>query len=157
MTHDEARIREFARSYTDAWCSHDPTKVAAHFVPDGTIAINGGDPTEVTEVARSFIDAFPDIQVFRLRSVSSHGRAVPLTSLVRTRCGSPDFSLSGTRVQAVVRANRPGSNANTNRWRSLTVRFERLRRSKQTRCWSPSSPYARRSYAPRLPGGGRSP
>jgi predicted ester cyclase len=64
MTQDEARVREFARSYTDAWCSHDPTKVAAHFVPGGTIAINGGDPTEVTEVARSFIDAFPDIQVF---------------------------------------------------------------------------------------------
>jgi predicted ester cyclase len=64
MAHDEARIRELARSYTDAWCSHDPTKVAAHFVPGGTIAINGGEPTEVTEVARSFIDAFPDIQVF---------------------------------------------------------------------------------------------
>jgi len=64
MAHDEARIREFARSYTDAWCSHDPTKVAAHFVPGGTIAINGGDPTVVTEVARSFVDAFPDIQVF---------------------------------------------------------------------------------------------
>ena len=64
MTHDEARIREFARSYTDAWCSHDPTLVADHFGPGGTIAINGGDPTEATEVARSFIDAFPDIQVF---------------------------------------------------------------------------------------------
>jgi SnoaL-like polyketide cyclase len=64
MTHDEARMREFARSYTDAWCSHDPAKVADHFVPGGTIAINGGAATEVTEVARSFIDAFPDIQVF---------------------------------------------------------------------------------------------
>ena len=63
MTHDEARIREFARSYTDAWCSHDPARVADHFVAGGTIVINGGDPTEVTEVARSFIDAFPDIQV----------------------------------------------------------------------------------------------
>ena len=64
MAHDEARIREFARSYTDAWCSHDPTRVADHFVEGGTIAINGGDHTEITEVARSFIDAFPDIQVF---------------------------------------------------------------------------------------------
>ena len=64
MAHDEARIREFARSYTDAWCSHEPKRVAGHFVPGGTIAINGGDPTEVTEVARSFIDAFPDIRVF---------------------------------------------------------------------------------------------
>jgi len=64
MAHDQARIREFARSYTDAWCSHDPTRVADHFVSGGTTAINGGDPTEVTEVARSFIAAFPDIQVF---------------------------------------------------------------------------------------------
>ena len=64
MAHDEARIREFARSYTDAWCSHDPTRVADHFVPGGTIAINGGDPTEAIEIARSFIDAFPDIRVF---------------------------------------------------------------------------------------------
>ena len=63
MAHDEARIRELARSYTDAWCSHDPTRVADHYVKGGTIAINGGDPTEVTDVARSFIDAFPDIQV----------------------------------------------------------------------------------------------
>jgi len=64
MAHDEARVRDLARSYTDAWCSHDPARVAAHFVPGGTIAINGGEPTEITEVARSFIDAFPDIEVF---------------------------------------------------------------------------------------------
>ena len=64
MALDQTRVREHARSYTDAWCSHDPARVAAHFASGGTIAINGGDPTEVTEVARSFIDAFPDIQVF---------------------------------------------------------------------------------------------
>ncbi|HEU5207103.1 MAG TPA: nuclear transport factor 2 family protein [Gaiellaceae bacterium] len=64
MAQDEARVRGFAHSYTDAWCSHDPTRVAAHFAPGGTIAINGGAPAEVTDVARSFIDAFPDIQVF---------------------------------------------------------------------------------------------
>jgi hypothetical protein len=64
MTLDRARIRDFARSYTEAWCSHDPTRVADHFVTGGTIAINGGEPTEITEVARSFISEFPDIQVF---------------------------------------------------------------------------------------------
>jgi hypothetical protein len=64
MAHDETRVREFARSYTAAWCSHDPARVADHFVKGGTIAINGGDPTEITEVARSFVDAFPDIEVF---------------------------------------------------------------------------------------------
>ena len=55
---------EFARSYTAAWCSRDPTRVAAHFAPDGTIAINGGEPAEMLGVARAFIDAFPDMLVF---------------------------------------------------------------------------------------------
>ena len=64
MSLDQDQVRDFARSYTEAWCSHDPASVAEHFVPGGTIAINGGAPTEVTEVARSFMAAFPDIQVF---------------------------------------------------------------------------------------------
>jgi nuclear transport factor 2 (NTF2) superfamily protein len=64
MTLDQARIRDFARSYTDAWCSHDPARVADHYAPGGTIAINGGEPTDITTVARSFISAFPDIELF---------------------------------------------------------------------------------------------
>jgi nuclear transport factor 2 (NTF2) superfamily protein len=64
MALDQARVNDFARSYTNAWCSHDPARVAAHYVPGGTIAINGGEPTEIMEVARSFISAFPDIEVF---------------------------------------------------------------------------------------------
>jgi nuclear transport factor 2 (NTF2) superfamily protein len=63
MAHDQAWVHEFARSYTDAWCSHDPAKVAEHYTPGGTIAINGGEPTDITEVARAFITAFPDIEV----------------------------------------------------------------------------------------------
>src|SRR5260370_2164378 len=63
MALDQARVRDLARSSTDAWCSHEPARVAAHYVPGGTIAINGGEPTEVTEVASSFISAFPDIEV----------------------------------------------------------------------------------------------
>jgi nuclear transport factor 2 (NTF2) superfamily protein len=64
MALDQARARDFARSYTNAWCSHDPARVAAHYVSGGTIAINGGEPTEIMEVARSFISAFPDIELF---------------------------------------------------------------------------------------------
>ena len=63
MAVDQDRVRDFARSYTEAWCSHDPARVAGHFAPGGTIAINGGGPTEITEVARSFISTFPDIEV----------------------------------------------------------------------------------------------
>jgi nuclear transport factor 2 (NTF2) superfamily protein len=61
---DQAQVRDLARSYTEAWCSHDPVRVAAHYVHGGTIAINGGEPTEATDVARAFISAFPDIEVF---------------------------------------------------------------------------------------------
>ena len=64
MAIDPDRVHELARSYTEAWCSHDPVRVAAHYRPGGTIAINGGAATEITEVARSFMEAFPDIQVF---------------------------------------------------------------------------------------------
>jgi hypothetical protein len=64
MAHDRERIQELARTYTDAWCSRDPSQVAAHYVPGGTIAINGGDATGIAEVAGAFIAAFPDIEVF---------------------------------------------------------------------------------------------
>jgi len=57
-------IDELARSYTAAWCSRDPARVAAHYTPGGMIAINGGDPAPIEEVAESFIAGFPDIEVF---------------------------------------------------------------------------------------------
>jgi SnoaL-like domain len=64
MIDDEDRVRDFAQRYAEAWCSHDPTRVAAHFAPAGTIAVNGAAPTPAVGVARGFISAFPDIQVF---------------------------------------------------------------------------------------------
>ena len=64
MAEDRQRIEELARSYTEAWCSREPARVAAHYVPGGTIAINGGEAAGIDEVARAFIVAFPDIEVF---------------------------------------------------------------------------------------------
>lgn len=67
MTLDPDRLRDFARRYTDAWCSHDPAKVADHYAPGGSLTINGGEPAQgraaVTETARSFMSAFPDLVV----------------------------------------------------------------------------------------------
>jgi uncharacterized protein (TIGR02246 family) len=64
---DDDRLREFAERYTEAWCSQDPERVAAHYEPDGSLTINDGVPavgrTAITEAARSFMDAFPDMQV----------------------------------------------------------------------------------------------
>jgi nuclear transport factor 2 (NTF2) superfamily protein len=64
MPHDRQRLEELARAYTAAWCSQDPERVAAHYAPGGTIAINGGPPAGIGEIAASFIAAFPDIEVF---------------------------------------------------------------------------------------------
>ena len=64
VTHDRQQIEQLAREYTEAWCSHDPARVAAHYIAGGTIAINGGEPAPIEGVAESFVAAFPDIQVF---------------------------------------------------------------------------------------------
>jgi nuclear transport factor 2 (NTF2) superfamily protein len=64
MAHDPKQIEQLARTYTEAWCSRDPARVAGHYVPGGRIAINGGDATGIAEVADAFIAAFPDIEVF---------------------------------------------------------------------------------------------
>ena len=64
MTRDRQELERLARDYTEAWCSHDPTRVAAHYVTGGTIAINGGEPAPISDVAESFVAAFPDIKVF---------------------------------------------------------------------------------------------
>src|SRR5689334_1399286 len=63
MAHDRKRIEQLARTYTDAWCSRDPARVAAHYAPGGMIAINGGDAAGIADVAEAFIAAFPDIEV----------------------------------------------------------------------------------------------
>ena len=60
-------LHDFAQRYTEAWCSGDPARVAAHYAPNGSLTINGGTPSigrdAITEAARSFMDAFPDLEV----------------------------------------------------------------------------------------------
>jgi len=64
VTLDRHQIEQLAQEYTEAWCSRDPRRVAAHYVTGGTIAINGGEPAPIAGVAESFVAAFPDIEVF---------------------------------------------------------------------------------------------
>jgi nuclear transport factor 2 (NTF2) superfamily protein len=70
-----ADVHQLARTYTEAWCSRDPARVAAHYAPGGTIAINGGEPAPIHDVAASFIAAFPDIEVFMDDLVVGDGTA----------------------------------------------------------------------------------
>jgi hypothetical protein len=63
----DSQLEDFARRYTEAWCSGDPARVAEHYSPQGSLTINGGEPSvgraEITVAARSFMEAFPDLQV----------------------------------------------------------------------------------------------
>ncbi len=67
MAPDPDQLREFARRYTEAWCSQEPERVAAHYAPGGSLTINDGTPSvgraAITDAARSFMVAFPDMQV----------------------------------------------------------------------------------------------
>jgi len=54
-----------ATAYTNAWNSKDPATVAAHFAPDGQIAINRGDAmigtAAIAEMVTGFHAEFPDL------------------------------------------------------------------------------------------------
>lgn len=60
-------LQDLAERYTAAWCSQDPARVAGFFATGGSLTINGGQPAvgskEISEAARSFMTAFPDLRV----------------------------------------------------------------------------------------------
>ena len=62
-----ADMKQFAIRYSAAWSSGDPARVAAFHAEDGSLTINGGAPaagrTGITEAARSFMTAYPDMVV----------------------------------------------------------------------------------------------
>ncbi len=64
---DIEQLREFGARYAAAWCSQDPSSVAAFYEKNGSLTINGGDPSvgraAITEAARGFMEAFPDLVV----------------------------------------------------------------------------------------------
>lgn len=68
MPIDAARLQEFARSYTAAWCSQNAASVAAHYAHRGSLTVNGGEPAvgrqAIMQVAQSFMTAFPDLKIF---------------------------------------------------------------------------------------------
>jgi predicted ester cyclase len=61
VTSDE--LNSFAEHYAQAWCSQKPENVAAFYAKNGSIAVNGGTPAPIIEVARSFMRDFPDMVV----------------------------------------------------------------------------------------------
>lgn len=84
-------LHELARRYTEAWCSGDPARVAEHYAPGGSLTINGGTPSvgrsAITESARSFMVAFPDMQVLMDDLVVGDDRVEYQWTLVGTNTG----------------------------------------------------------------------
>src|SRR5215467_14013450 len=64
---DVAKLQEFGKKYTAAWCSQDATRVAAFFAEGASLKINEGVPsvgrTAITAAAQGFMSAFPDMVV----------------------------------------------------------------------------------------------
>jgi uncharacterized protein (TIGR02246 family) len=91
MSLDESRVRDFAHRYTAAWCSQDPARVAEHYSDGGSLTINGGEPAvgrgAITEVARSFMTAFPDMQVLMDSLIVGDGSAQYHWTLIGTNTG----------------------------------------------------------------------
>jgi uncharacterized protein (TIGR02246 family) len=64
---DAARLKTFGTTYTAAWCSQEPARVAALYAEHGSLTINQGTPsvgrTAITAAVRSFMTTFPDMVV----------------------------------------------------------------------------------------------
>jgi SnoaL-like polyketide cyclase len=79
MQADQAQLRDFAARYTAAWCSQDPMRVAGFYFPGGALTVNNEIPAvgrgAITEVAQSFMTAFPDMRLV-MDEVSVQGNRI---------------------------------------------------------------------------------
>jgi hypothetical protein len=101
MMIDVQNLQDLARRYAAAWCSQEPASVAAFFAPGGSLRVNDDAPAvgrkAITEVARWFMSAFPDMQVLMDGlSVDGYG-AVYQWTLVGTNTG-PGGTGHGVRI-----------------------------------------------------------
>jgi hypothetical protein len=91
MTPDPDQLLDFARRYTEGWCSQDPPSVAEHYAPEGSLTINGGTPSAgraaITEAARSFMSALPDMRLLMDDLVVQDGGIEYHWTLVGTNTG----------------------------------------------------------------------
>jgi hypothetical protein len=64
---DERGMKDFATRYAAAWSSQDPAHLASFYSPEATLKVNAGAPSvgraAITETARGFMTAFPDMVV----------------------------------------------------------------------------------------------
>ena len=88
---DAARVRQFAESYTAAWCSRDAAGVAAFFAEGGSLKINDGSPSvgrpAIRQAVQGFMTPFPDMVVTMDGLTVDGSRAVYRWTLTGTNIG----------------------------------------------------------------------
>jgi predicted ester cyclase len=91
MLADSVKLRDFAARYTAAWCSQDPTRVASFYSPGGSLTVNNDPPavgrSAITEVAQSFMTAFPDMRLIMDEVLVRGDRAEYHWTLIGTNTG----------------------------------------------------------------------
>ncbi len=64
---DLPKMNDFALSYTSAWSSQDPARVAAHYAENGSLRINENEPSvgrdQLEATATSFMTELPDMML----------------------------------------------------------------------------------------------
>jgi hypothetical protein len=67
LTQQKFDLAIFAKSYAQVWCSQRPNFVSYFFAEDAVLQINDGIPVKgtkaITNIAKEFMDAFPDMVV----------------------------------------------------------------------------------------------
>jgi uncharacterized protein (TIGR02246 family) len=72
-------LTDFATRYAAAWSSQEPVSLASFYAEDGSLIVNGGEPSTgraaIAATARSFMEAFPDMVVMLERVEGDAGHA----------------------------------------------------------------------------------
>src|SRR5262245_29809038 len=88
----DSRLHDFASRYAAAWCSQDPAQVASFFAPNGSLKVNDEAPAvgrdAITDIARGFMSAFPDMRVLMDDVSTEGGAAIFRWTLIGTNTGS---------------------------------------------------------------------
>ncbi len=70
---NDAQLTDLATRYAQAWSSQDPARLASFYAGSGSLTVNDGEPSvgraAITETARAFMTAFPDMLVVMDRVV----------------------------------------------------------------------------------------
>jgi hypothetical protein len=82
----------FGKKYAQAWSSQKPEEVSKFFAPDGSLTVNDGDPAigteSITNVAKGFMDAFPDMIVTMDSLVTKSNKTEFYWTLIGTNTGA---------------------------------------------------------------------